>query len=63
MLPITYPTATRVGAAGLASPSVSLLTFRCSAARSTQSVPSGLVGLALASKRRHLQCQVSYKTL
>lgn len=63
MLPMAYPTPTRVGAAVLASQSVSLLGFRYAAVRFTQSVPSGLVSLDIPSKRRHLLCQVSYKTL
>jgi hypothetical protein len=63
MLPMAYPTPTRVGATGLASQSISLFSFRYTAAKLTQNVPSGLVSLANATKRRHLQCQVRYKTL
>jgi hypothetical protein len=60
MLPVTHPS--RVGATGLASQSVSLLGFRYPAVRFTQCAPSGLVSLAVAPKRRDLQCQVSYQT-
>ncbi|KAG7671601.1 putative Beta-carotene 3-hydroxylase, chloroplastic [Nannochloris sp. 'desiccata'] len=48
---MAYPTPTRVGAAVLASQSVSLLGFRYAAVRFTQSVPSGLAASNIAPEQ------------
>ena len=60
MLPI-QPSATGAAASRLAYQSASLLGFRFPAVRCTQRVTSGILSPAIASKHRHLQCQVRYK--